>query len=244
MFSLRVLCFLFMALVGIASRSEASIITVPIGLAAGSQYRLVFITTGLYMATSTSISTYNNDVATEVAGIPQLAALGATWTTIASTEAVSSTSNIGSSPASVGIYLLDGTTLVANGTGVTGTGLFSGSILSPIHIYDNGTTNTGVAVWTGSTPAGTPNTGSALGDALASIGDSSQQTSRWIEVPNELFGTDISVSLYGISSVLTVPSSATPEPGSTVLAALGLGLLLLVPRSRKFRPGHATLTEC
>src|ERR1019366_5978282 len=112
MFSPRVLGILFTALVGIASRSEAAIITVPIGLAPGSQYRLVFVTNGAYTASSANISTYNTDIANEVALIPQLAALSATWTAIGSTESVSAATNIGLSAPTVGIYLLDGTTKV------------------------------------------------------------------------------------------------------------------------------------
>src|ERR1039457_3665351 len=76
MFSLKSLCVLSIALAGIVVPMEASIITVPTGLAPGSQYRLVFVTNSAYQLQSTSISTYNNDVATEAATITQLAALG------------------------------------------------------------------------------------------------------------------------------------------------------------------------
>ena len=52
---------LVLAVVGIASRADAGIITVPPDLAPGSQYRLVFVTAGTYNATSSSISTYNDE---------------------------------------------------------------------------------------------------------------------------------------------------------------------------------------
>jgi hypothetical protein len=239
MFSPRVLGILFTALVGIASRSEASIITVPIGLAPGSQYRLVFITNGTYTAASASISTYNNDITNEVAAIPQLAALGATWTAIGSTESVSAATNIGFSASTVGIYLLDGTTKVANGTGTTGSGLFSGSILNPLNLDDLGITLSSPVVWTGSNTDGTIDSTHALGEALPEAGNP-QFSNQWLQASNGALGT-VSFPLYGISSTLTVPG--TPEPGTTILVALGSGLLLLVQRARKMRPSHYSQTD-
>lgn len=236
MFSLRVLFVLFMALVGIASRSEASIITVPPGLAPGSQYRLVFATDGTYGGSSANISTYNLEVSTEAAGIPQLAALGATWTAIGSTESVSAATNIGFSASTVGIYLLDGT-LVANGTGTSGTGLFSGSILSPIIVTVTGSNLINLVTWTGTNSDGTIFTGQALGESPVEAGGTGLRSAGWIAYnPYDPVGGALKQGLYGISSALTVPG--VPEPGTTILVALGSGLLLLVQRARQMRPSH------
>src|ERR1035441_7259037 len=107
--------------------------------------------------------------ANEAAQITELNGLGATWSAIASTDAVSASANIGASPASVGIYLLDGTTLVANGTGTTGSGLFSGTLLARLNYTDMGTsiitTNQSNWVWTGSNTDGTSYPGYAMGDS-------------------------------------------------------------------------------
>ena len=243
--NLKTLFVVTAVVAGIASRLEAaSIVTVPTGLAPGSQYRLVFVTNSAYQLQSTSISTYNNDVATEAAAIAQLAALGATWYAIASTDADSAASNIGASASTVGIYLLDGATLVANGTGTAGSGLFSGRLLAPINLTELGTAPFTDTIWTGSNADGTSN---ASGNALAPLrhvitGITSYYTfGGWID-----FGTGGAQAqpFYGISSVLTVPgAAAVPEPATTALAALGLASLFAALRLRKQRNLLANPTD-
>ena len=146
----RAVIFWAAVFAGIVPQLEASgLVTVPTGLAPGTQYRLVFVTDltyggvsdGLYQGLSANVVNYNDDVENEIAQIPQLAALGATWDAIVSTDAVSAAANIGSSPSSVGIYLLDGTTLIANGTGTTGAGLF------PARNCPTSTTRTPASIW-------------------------------------------------------------------------------------------------
>ena len=239
MFSLKSLCVLSIALAGIVVPMEASIITVPTGLAPGSQYRLVFVTNSAYQLQSTSISTYNNDVATEAATITQLAALGATWYAIASTDADSAASNIGASASNVGLYLLDGATLVANGTGTTGSGLFSGRLLAPINLTELGTTPFTDVIWTGSNADGTTKGAVFLDGALApfrhvATGRTEYYTfGGWIDWYSEGAAAQ---PFYGISSVLTVPgAAAVPEPATTALAALGLASLFGALRLRKQR---------
>jgi len=61
----RTLGLLVLFVAVFASRLLASpIIVVPTGLAAGSQYRLIFVTDGMYLATSSNIATYNSEVNT------------------------------------------------------------------------------------------------------------------------------------------------------------------------------------
>jgi hypothetical protein len=236
-------CLTVVSLGGIASRLEAaSILTVPTGLAPGSQYRLVFVTdltygsvtNGTYPVLSSAISTYNTDVANEAAQIPLLAALGATWSAIVSTDTVSAATNIGASDSSVGIYLLDGTTLIANGTGTSGSGLFSGQLLSFLFLTDLGTSaNNVIGPLTGSHPDGSQVTGSALGDLQVERGAPARKDSGWIT--NGIGFNDANFNLYAISSTLTVPGATTPtpEPTTTALAALGLASLVATRRLRK-----------
>ena len=255
--NLKTLFVVTAAVAGIASRLEAGpIVTVPTGLAPGSQYRLAFITAftygsvtnGTYQATSSSIATYNNDVANEAAQITELNGLGATWSAIASTDAVSASANIGASPASVGIYLLDGTTLVANGTGTTGSGLFSGTLLARLNYTDIGTsiitTNQSNWVWTGSHTDGTSYLGRAMGDSPVQVGlPGYANTVAWLDDVG--YAPPDSLPLYAISSVLTVQgaSEPTPEPATTALAALGLASLFAALRLRKQRNVLANPTD-
>ena len=214
--SLHIMCVAFLT---IAAHLEASIITVP-NLPPGSQYRLVFVTDGTYSAQSPDISTYNIDVTNEANVIPQLALLGATWTVIASTELTSASSNIGASTG--GIYRLDGT-LVANGT----TGLFSGSLLSPIDITSTGGPATGF-VWTGTNTDGTANLYPMGGVAPANAtttGFPTHSDDQWVFSTFHR-GSSQLLPLYAISSELTVPTP-TPEPRSSFEIAVGIGLLLI-----------------
>jgi hypothetical protein len=249
-------CLTVISLGGGASRLKASIITVPTGLAPGSQYRLVFVTNLTFQATSSSISTYNNDVAVEVAFTPLLRDLGATWTAIASTDSISAADNIGASPASVGVYLLDGATLVANGTGTNGSGLFSVTpsgnfLLSPIDFTATGVFTSSRNVWTGTTYTGTASSvalggtlvSAALGDTRVTYGAATQTGVAWVEGGITTV-TSATQSLYAISSVLTVPgAAATPEPATTALAALGLASLFAALRLRKQRNLLANPTD-
>src|SRR5580698_717465 len=94
--------------VGCASVSFAgTIITTPVGLAPGSQYRLVFVTADAYNAESSNISLYNDDVNNEANAVPGLAALGATWRVLGSTASISAIRNIGAG-SNVPIYDLEG----------------------------------------------------------------------------------------------------------------------------------------
>ncbi|MCB1211118.1 MAG: choice-of-anchor D domain-containing protein, partial [Verrucomicrobiales bacterium] len=71
----------------------------PPGLAVGSVYRLIFVTTGARDATSTDINVYNAFVTDQANAAPALAALGTTWKAIASTATVYARDNTGTNRA-------------------------------------------------------------------------------------------------------------------------------------------------
>jgi PEP-CTERM motif len=239
---------LVLAVAAFASRSIASPITViPPGLAAGSQYRLVFITADLYASASPNIATYNNEVNTEANSVVALAALGTTWLNIGSTSSVNAIDNVGQDPG-VPIYDLGGQLVADDGTANTG-GLFSGDLINPINYFDSGAipsepfTKINDEMWTGSSdeglafnPLGTPDGFVNIGE----IGNSGWLSSGYCpNTPQLLDCSDL--SLYAISGVLTVPGlqpppsvpdGPTPEPGSFWL--LGISLLgLICRRARK-----------
>ncbi len=232
--SLRSFGLLVLAVGSLTSSLEASsIVTVPAGLAAGSQYRLMFVTTGTYTATSTDIATYNAEVAAEAAAIPGLAALGATWLDFGATATTSVLQNVGASGPSVGLYLLDGS-LIARGTGTTGSGIFAG--LPDININEAGIAVT-VAVWTGFNGDGTT-PGNSLGHspyvAIGNtyVGVATGTAALWTmasQGPNNL-----QLHLYGISSVLTV--APAPEPGTWISLGIGLCGLGWLKRRRRSIP--------
>ena len=229
---------LVLAVVGLPSRSFAgTIVTVPTGLAPGSQYRLVFVTADTYTATSSSITDYNNDVNTEAKAVSALAALGTTWLDIGSTATVNAIDNIGID-SGVPIYDLDGN-LAANDAGTEAGGMFNGSdnLLTPSDSigYSEFGPIYPTYVWTGSTSKGDTFAGAGLGDpgGLVIIGQAYPpfvcSCQPWFTAG---YGAVVgeTLPLYGISGVLTVPESATPEPSTTAMMILAGALTFFAKR--------------
>jgi PEP-CTERM motif len=203
---------------------QATIITIPPDLKPGDTYRLVFVTSTVRDATSTDIDIYNQFVSGAANSVAALKALGATWKAIGSTAAVDAATNIGASPAP--IYRLDGN-LVAAGTA----DLWDGFIRVSISLTEHGDPPPIFVSWTGSTGNGGSHPNFPLGgDDLMRVNLGSifhPGMNLWISaVPDS--GSNLR-PLYGISSVITVPS-AVPEPSSLALLAVGT-ILLMVRRS-------------
>jgi hypothetical protein len=205
---------LMVGLLGCTTGYGAAIFTTPTGLTPGTQYQLAFVTDDGFDATSSTISDYNTDVTSEAALNSTLAAFdtanGVTWKVIGSTTSVDADVN---APSTGLVYTL-------NDVEVAGSGLYGGSLLSPIDIDQNGNVLSD-DVWTGSNTAGTAAGGiNDLGQTFTEVGESGLATGGWIAAFN---GTesDNGLSLYALSSVITVPSSSSsvPEPGTAALTA-------------------------
>jgi hypothetical protein len=215
-----------LVVVGIAVRSDASTtFTVPPGLSPGTLYRLVFVTDTTTDATSNSIGFYNNLVTLEADSVPALAALGATWTVIGSTEAVSAATNIGTTTS--GIYRLDGNEVAPNTAALFNA--VSVNLLNPVNIDSQGD-QIDFNVWTGTNPNGTIATGSALGDTNVCAGNDGGIDVNFLHAGSCTFFASNVLNLYAISSELTV----APEPQTIGLTMLGVTALLLA-RKRKQR---------
>jgi len=160
-----------------------------------------------------------------------LAALGTTWTAIASTAAVSAFDNIGGA-FSENVYLLDGT-LVAAGS----SGLWSSSLSHAINLEQTGINGDAFWAWTGSYPNGTKFI--TLGSSAAIAGDTEAANYQWANRGN--YSTTNSLSLYGISANLTVPGESIPEPGTLVTMIGGAVLLGLAERIRRTRRARSNL---
>lgn len=215
---------LAMALLGSTAAYGGTIFTTPTGLAPGTQYQLLFVTSDLSFATSTNIADYNTFVTNEAALNATLAAFdsanGVTWTAIGSTTTVNANAN---APSSGLVYNLGNTELASSG-------VYGGSLLSPVSLDENGNSSTN-DVWTGSTTSGTVAGGiNDLGQTFPNNGFADVATGAWIASGNGIFSNN-GLSLYALSSVITVPqSSSTPEPGTLGLTA-GAAFLLFSRRA-------------
>jgi hypothetical protein len=210
----------------------------PAGLNPGDKYRLVFVTSTTTDATSPDISYYNSFVTNVADAVPELLALGATWTVIGSTSAVSAADNIGATNS--GIYRLDGLE-VAAGTAALWDA-YSTPLMNPPSINQLGDYQVSY-VWTGTSAGGTAYSPYWLGDLYfgqTALGYSDSTDARWIIANTNT--TDAYSYLYAISSELTVGGGAVPEPTTIGFTALGGAFLLLALR-RKQQNHMATRTD-
>ena len=227
--------FLFAALAAFVGPSRCALaepITVPSGLHPGDQYRLAFVTSTTRDATSSDIADYNNFVTADANSVPALAALGTTWTAIASTPSTDARDNTSTNPLidAVGVPIFTlANTLVAP----TNSSLWSGNIISPILSDEQGSVDRLYGVWTGTSPDGTGL--ATLGGPYETQGGiplATDTTSGYTGPDWMSFFADpqqAAQSLYAISGVLTVP-----EPSSVVLAFLAVAGLA-VPSLRRRR---------
>ena len=197
----------------------AAPIVVPTGLNPGDPYRLVFVTSTGRSAFSSDIADYNAFVTAAANAVPELLALGTTWTAIASTPSVDARDNTGTNPGGGSgdpIYNTNDQ-LVATGN----PDLWDGAIAVPILYDENGNVRSS-NVWACTLTDGTgaPGLGSCGG-----VGRSFESNARWINFGSQSASTQN--PLYGISGTLI----ATPEPGTALL--LGAGLLGIAAGGRR-----------
>ena len=228
----KILALLISGVFATTMASQGAVITMPSGLSAGDQYRLVFVTSTTIQATSSDISTYNAHVTAAAALNPDLAVIEGTveqtttWTAIGSTATVNARDNTSTTGAGtgIGIYLLNDTAIATSYTD-----LWDGTIANLFNVDEQGDSGpyANSQVWTGTNGDGS--TGNdPLGTATPEFGKTNLTgVNTWI---NRLSGstwpnTD-TYHLFAMSGILTVP-----EPSSTAL--LGLGGLALALRRRR-----------
>lgn len=206
--------FLFCAISLFAPQASlAALITVPTDLNVADKYRLAFVTSTTRNASSPVIADYNAFVTAVANGVPELAALGTSWTAIASTSAVDARDNTDTNPtvaAGVPIYRLDDTRVVDDNAD-----LWDGNLDNALMINETGSVTTDF-VWTGTEPTGVEVFNFAgLGEIEPWLGYSSSTFGSWV------FAVEIIESLpyhlYALSAEMTV----VPEPGTMVLVCIG-----------------------
>ena len=207
----------------------AGSVVVPVGLTAGDQYYLAFVTAGTRDATSSNIADYNQFVQSQAALNPALTGtnMGVQWLAVASTQVgtqgTNAEDNLGLDPR-FPIYLLDGTTLVeqhASDLWVIGPQI-------PIDEdqYANLVPSAGPGefVWTGTTNQGETAFPNQLGSAMPAFGWTPRGPEYWVDTDSMTSAAQL--PMYAVSQLLTVPTS-TPEPSSLALAAFGFAGFLV-----------------
>lgn len=197
----------------------AAPITIPVGLNPGDTYRLAFVTSTERNATSSDIVDYNAFVTAAANASPFLAALGTTWTAIASTQSTNARTNTNTDQGlGVAIYNLNGDKIASDNAD-----LWDGFLLAPIVFDETGSLFQEV-VYTGSDAAGNTGQYGGLGSASGNVTKALSPNTgpRWIDWDITQLADE--KHFYGMSGLITV--AAVPEPAS--LAVFGLGIVGLV----------------
>ena len=191
--------------------------------APGDTYRLVFVTSTTRDGTSANIADYNTFVQSAAASAGYG---GVTWNMIGSTLTVDARDNTGTNPGTdgtgVGIFLMDGITIVAENNADLWNGVASNINLNESGVFVDS------ATLSGTNNDGTAHPDQYLGEALGGNyqnGHTNKPISRWIVQFNT--GQSTSLPGYALSQELTV----VPEPSTGLLG--GLAGLFLLRRRRK-----------
>ena len=205
----------------------------PVGLEAGDQYRIAFITNGTNSATDPDIAFYDTFVTGQaLIGSQTQRLTSATWQVIGSTATVNANGHTGTLPSnpSVPIYLVDGATRIANGN----SDLWDLSLQNPLNLDQNGATLNGI-VFTGTGFTGNRRTDRYFGaDTYTTIGDSSVTNAAWVSIggPNQLEENTNTNHFYAISNIQTV---AIPEPNAIWILLLAFTIVFSEKRCRVLR---------
>ena len=228
----------------LSSQSEAALLH-PGDLNPGDEYRYAFVTSTTRDATSTNIADYDSFVNTAAAGSTFMGVPDLTWRVIGSTMSVNAIDHLvdtsgGWSSNSVPIYLLNGTSRVANDFN----DLWDGSIGAGINLSETGVefNSTGGIVFTGTESNGLGFPDRQLGSTLFTTlksGTPDATNSNWINSDGALSKV-VSSYFYAISDVIVVggAESSVPEPSALLLGLLCFALMTFL-RARQLTARHS-----
>lgn len=225
---------------GIGS-SSAFAAFVPPNLPIGTQYQLLFVTSGTLSGHDTDIETYNAFAAAEAALNPALPL--ATWHAVVSTHLVNASTNAPSS--NMRVYDTSGR-LVSDNLYVT----------SAAPIKNQFGVNGASAAWTGSDPSGIEaQDGQAPGPhglgnfsvvsyqygdvtygPVIGLNTNTATFGSWLQwnVWNSVTGFGDSLPIYALSSPITA-GSEVPEPSNTAIVAVFMGCFIGLHQNRRTR---------
>lgn len=215
----------------------AEVVTKPLDLTPGDQYRLVFVTGSTFSASSADATVYDAAVTAQAAMSPELLLLGTNWNAIVSTPTANARDLTGTVPGTDGtgipIYNLAGQRVEASYQGLW-SGLLSG-IENPIRYNQFGAVPIVPTdkVWTGTDEFGMISNGGLGSGGISTQGQFGRDSSQWISGSTSS-NPFRAAHLYGISGTLTV--TAIPEPSYALLLGLFAGTTLSFRRKRKSLP--------
>ena len=194
---------------------------VPSGVQVGGSFRLLFVTSTQYSATSSNIATYNAAVIDNAAsGHAAIRSFSAQFRAVGCTSAVNARTNTGTTGAGVPIYWLNGAK-VADNYG----DFYDNSWDSRAGRNQTGASHSAHRIWTGCRSGGTSQTTLHLGAAGSDVRAGRLTSSTASPLDNESVDKTVGRPLYALSPVLTVvvrPPDAPAEPtfGTTTTTSI------------------------
>ena len=184
--------------------------------ALGDTYRLIFVTSGTTVCTSTDIATYNSfvQVLANAAGLGTSALGPVTWKAVGSTATVDARDNTNTNPSvdgvGVPIVRMDGLFVIANNNADLWDGIYSSNVAGvyrSVHLDENRVERVDEEVRTGSQLDGTADGSRALGGLTNVTVGANFNGANWIYYYN--WAATAPGRLYAMSGILTIVS-ATP----------------------------------
>jgi hypothetical protein len=182
-FSQRIEMFVLIGIAMFIGSAERLVATVILpSLPPGSQYQLIFATSQVTDATSSSLSTYNSFVTNSAMPLTAMLPAGVTWHAVGSTGATPNDAK-DNAPSFAGIPIYN-----TQGIEVSPGNIYSGSgLLSPILYDENGTLVTQSSgtdlIWTGADALGNDSS-NPLSSATPEFGMVGVMTTNWITGSN------------------------------------------------------------
>jgi hypothetical protein len=244
------ICLLFVALAGqLASAAVIEGQFVPDALVGkvGTQYRLVFTTSGVITATSPDPAVYDNFLAQQVQNT-MLGSFNYGWKAVVSTAdtagitprvaaSIVSDANYGVNPNEdyAGVFNSAGFKVASTGNAMLSSG-FGVTLLNPVNYDQTGALVSSGSAWTGSYSDGTPwftVPPARVGEnGETAYGTPGSTNANWISAGHMTNGYGNTAHIYGMSNVLTVP---VPEPATIVLWSVCTGVVGLVALRKRRR---------
>ncbi len=176
----------------------------PAGLQPGDRYRVVFVTHATRDATSSDIADYDAFVTADAQAFPTMRLLDTEWRALASTPTASARAHTGTDSAGgLPIYLPNGTRVADDYDHLWGTRSL-GPLQTTVGIDSSGAPSSSTYVWTGTNDDGSAHS-SPLGAPAGSSHTGRTDSADWAWISTVDHPASLSLPLFGISAVITVP---------------------------------------
>jgi hypothetical protein len=223
------MCISF-GVLSVSGTASATLIESIAALEEGAMYRVLFVTRDTEYALTSNIEPYNTFVSNAAVSGSVTGGLGLTWKALASTGDMNAQVN-------TGIFNYDSSVITMFNTAgqivaSSGSDLWSGTLDHPVG-YDEHGEAWNTYAWTGTNDNG--ETYDPLGGIEVRAGDTMKSSGWWTRrlrvdavvkspIGNGDWFYDVGdeLSLYAVSSVVVMPLTDVPEPGTVILLSLGL----------------------